>query len=70
MTEGLHGSPNMVYELRAGIHQRLTRADEGQVGLGAFAPMPEWVQQLRIEACQASEVLGIDLVGLLLVGLD
>jgi hypothetical protein len=28
------------------------------------------VEQLRIQTCQASEVLGIDLVGLLLVGVD
>jgi len=40
------------------------------MGLGAFTPVPEWVQQLRIEACQASQVLGIDFVGLAPVGID
>ena len=40
------------------------------MGLGVFAPVPNRVEQLRIEARQASQVLGIDLVGLTLVGLD
>jgi hypothetical protein len=40
------------------------------VGLGIFAPVLERVQQLRIEACQAAQVLGICLVGLSLVGVD
>jgi hypothetical protein len=40
------------------------------MGLGIFAPMFEWVQQLRVETRQASKVLGIDLVGLALVSVN
>ena len=40
------------------------------MGLALFAPVLEWVQQLRIQSCQASQVLGVDLVGLALVGVD
>ena len=36
------------------------------MGLRAFAPVPNRVQQLRIEACKASQVLGVYLVGLAL----
>jgi hypothetical protein len=32
------------------------------MSLGAFTPVPEWVQQLRIEACQACQVLGVYLI--------
>ena len=67
MTEGLHASPNVVYQLRAAIYQCLPRADDGHVGLGVLAPVLERVQQLRVDSSQASEVLGIALVGLSLV---
>ena len=40
------------------------------MSLRVFAAVLEWVQQLRIETCQASQILGVDLVGLLLVGVD
>jgi len=40
------------------------------VGLALFAPVLERVEQLRIEARQASEVLDIYLVGLSSVGVD
>ncbi len=40
------------------------------MGLGVFAPMFEWVEQLRVETRQAGQTLGVDLVGLLLVGVD
>jgi hypothetical protein len=40
------------------------------VGLGAFTPVPEWVQQLRIKACQASQILGVDLIRFAFVGVD
>jgi hypothetical protein len=53
----------VVYELRAATHQRLTRADDGQVGLRAFASVLEWVQQLRVKSRQSSQVLGVDLIG-------
>jgi hypothetical protein len=33
------------------------------MGLGIFAPVLERVQELRIQACQASQILGVDLVG-------
>src|SRR5215212_3741284 len=57
-------------QLRAGTHQCLTRADDGHMGLGVFAPMFERVQELRVKTRQASQVLGVDLVGLALVGVD
>jgi hypothetical protein len=57
-------------QLRAATHQRLARADDGHMGLALFAPMLEWVQQLRVHSCQAREVLGVYLIGLLLVGVD
>jgi hypothetical protein len=40
------------------------------MGLGVFASVLYWVEQLRIEACQPSQVLGIHLVGLAPVGVD
>ena len=40
------------------------------MGLGAFAPVPNRVQEPRIETRQAGEVLGVDLVGLAPVGVD
>jgi hypothetical protein len=40
------------------------------MGLGIFAPMPERIQELRIQRRQASQVLGIYLVGFTLVGVD
>jgi hypothetical protein len=40
------------------------------MGLGVLTPVLEWVQQLRIKTCQASQILGIDLICLLLVGVD
>jgi hypothetical protein len=40
------------------------------MGLGVFAPMLERVQQLRIQTCQASQVLGVHLIRLALIGID
>ena len=40
------------------------------MGLASLAPVLERVQELRIQTCQASQVLGVDLVGLALVGID
>jgi hypothetical protein len=40
------------------------------VGLGVFAPVPNRVEQLRIQARQASEVLVVDLIRFALVGVD
>jgi hypothetical protein len=40
------------------------------VGLGAFAPVPDRVEQLRIHSSQAGEVLGVYLVGFAPVGVD
>jgi hypothetical protein len=36
------------------------------MSLGIFAPMLEWVQQLRVHSRQASQILGIYLIGLTL----
>src|SRR5215213_4857852 len=40
------------------------------MSLAFFAPVLEWVQQLRVHSSQASQILGIDLIGLTLVGVD
>ena len=40
------------------------------MGLALFASMLEWVQQLRVHSSQASQILGIDLIGLAFVGID
>ena len=50
-------SPNVVHELGAATDQRLPRADRGHMSLALFAPVLERVQELRIEACQAGQVL-------------
>jgi hypothetical protein len=42
----------------------LTRADDGHVSLGIFAPMLERIEQLRIKTCQSSQILSVYLVGL------
>jgi hypothetical protein len=41
-----------------------------QVSLGVFTSVVQWVKQLRIHSSQVSKVLGIDLIGLSLVGVD
>ena len=68
--EGLDRSSDVVHELRASTNQRLARADDGHMGLGVFAPMLERVQELRIKTRQASQVLGVYLTRLALVGID
>jgi hypothetical protein len=40
------------------------------VGLGVLAPVGNRVEQLGIKARQAGEILGVDLIGLALVGVD
>jgi len=40
------------------------------MSLAVFASVLEWVQQLRIKPCHPSQILGIDLVGFALVGVD
>jgi hypothetical protein len=40
------------------------------MSLALFAPVLEGVQELRIHSCQASQVLGVYLICLLLVGID
>jgi hypothetical protein len=40
------------------------------MSLALFAPMFEWIQELRVKTRQASQVLGIYLIGLTLVGVD
>jgi hypothetical protein len=62
--EGFDRSSNVVYELRAATDQCLTRADDGHVSLGIFAPMLERIEQLRIKMCQSSQILSVYLVGL------
>src|SRR5215210_6171310 len=70
MTEGLDRSSNVVHELGAAIYQRLPGTDDSHMSLRVFAPVLEWVQELRVHSCQASEVLGVDLICLTLVGVD
>ncbi len=64
--EGLDRSADVIDELCTATYQRLPGADDGQVSLALFAPVLERVQELRVQASQASQVLGVDLVGLLL----
>jgi hypothetical protein len=40
------------------------------MSLGVFAPMFEWVQKLRIKACQASQILGVNLIRFAFVRID
>ena len=40
------------------------------MSLALFASVLEWIEQLRVQACQASQVLGIYLICLTLVGVD
>ena len=40
------------------------------MGLRVFAPMLEWVQQLGVHSCQASQDLGVYLICLAFVGID
>jgi hypothetical protein len=47
----------VIDQLRASSHQRLTGADDRHVSLGILTAVLERVEQLRIEACQASQVL-------------
>src|SRR5215208_2650378 len=68
--EGFDRSADVVHKLRAATHQRLAGADDGQMSLGVYAPVLEWVEQLRIKTCQASQVLGVDLIRFALVGVD
>ena len=70
MTEGFHGPPNVVDQLCAAIYQRMARADDRKMGLGVLAAVLERVKQLGIDARQAGQALGIDLVGLALVRVD
>jgi hypothetical protein len=60
----------VVHELGAAIYQNLPGADDGHVSLALLASVLEWVQELRVHSSQASQVLGIDLVSLALVGVD
>src|ERR687890_309421 len=64
--EGFDRSADVVYEPSAAIYQSLPGADDGHMGLRVFASMFEWVQELRVHSSQASQILGIDLVGLAL----
>jgi hypothetical protein len=40
------------------------------MGLALFASVLEWVQLLRIQTCQASQIFSVYLVGFTLVGVD
>jgi hypothetical protein len=60
----------VVDELRAATNQRLTRADDGQMSLELFTAVFEWVQQLRIQTCQASQILSVYLICFAFVGVD
>jgi hypothetical protein len=60
----------VVHELGAATDQCLPGADDGHMSLGLFAPMLYGVEELRIHSCQASQILGIYLVSLAIVGVD
>jgi hypothetical protein len=40
------------------------------MSLALFAPVLEWIEQLRVHSCQASQVLGVYLICLTLVSVD
>ena len=40
------------------------------MSLALLAPVLEWVQEFRIQTCQASQVLRVDLIRFALVGVD
>jgi hypothetical protein len=40
------------------------------MSLRVFAAVLEWIQQLRVDSCQASQVLGVDLIRFTLVSVD
>lgn len=69
-SEGLDGSPNVVDQLCTGTDESLARTQQRKVGLGLLTAVLEWVQQLGVEAGQAGQVLGIQLVSFVLVGID
>jgi len=60
--KGLHGSPNVVDQLRARTDQRLPGADDRQMSLGVLTAVFERIKQLRIQTCQASQILGVYLI--------
>jgi hypothetical protein len=60
----------VVDQLRAATDQRLARSDDGQVSLGPFTPVLERIEQPGIQACQASQILGVDLICFAFVGVD
>ena len=68
--KGFDCSPNVVDQLRAATDQRFARADDRHMSLGIFTSVLEWVEQFRIKTCEASEVLGIDLICFAFVGVD
>jgi hypothetical protein len=70
MAEGLDCPSDVVDQLCAAPDQGLPGSDHGHVRLGAFASVPNRVQELRIEARQAGKILGVYFVGLALVGVD
>jgi hypothetical protein len=60
----------VVYQLRAAIYQRLAGTDDGHMSLRVFAAVLEWIEQLRVHSCQASQILGVDLIRFTLVSVD
>ena len=65
MTEGLDRSSDVVHQLGAATDQRLPGADDGHMGLRVFAPVLEWVQELRVNSCQASQILQASILSVL-----
>ena len=40
------------------------------MGLALFASVLEWIEQLRVQTCQTSQILGVYLVALAFVSVD
>ena len=40
------------------------------MGLALFASVLEWIEQLRVQTCQTSQILGVYLVGFVFVSVD
>ena len=60
----VHRMRSVFSKLSTASYQRMPGANDGQMGLRVFAPVLERVQELRIHSRQASQILGVDLVGL------
>lgn len=69
-SDRLDRGPDVVNEAYTASHEDVARAEQGQVRLSQFAAMLDRAEQLAIEARDASQVLGVDLIVLALILVD